>query len=154
VRPNQILAVSLPHSPLDAEDQAAVARVVGARLLTSYGLRTLDPLDPAYRPRYEGDVPSRDAAYHQGPAWAWLLPHYALALHRTGSDAATAQSLLEPLGDHLADAGLGTISELFDADPPHTPRGAPAQAWSVACVLDIWCRLERARRLEKGNHHG
>ncbi|MDP1904790.1 MAG: amylo-alpha-1,6-glucosidase [Pseudomonadota bacterium] len=154
VRPNQIFAVSLPHSPLDPADQKAVVHVVGARLLTSYGLRTLDPSDPAYRPRYEGDVPSRDAAYHQGPAWAWLLPHYALALHRTGSDAATAQSLLEPLGDHLADAGLGTISELFDADPPHTPRGAPAQAWSVACALDAWCRLERARRLEKGNHHG
>ena len=154
VRPNQILAVSLPHSPLDAEDQAAVARVVGARLLTSYGLRTLDPLDPAYRSRYEGDVPSRDAAYHQGPAWAWLLPQYALAVHSVTGDAAAAQSLLEPLADHLADAGLGTISELFDAEPPHTPRGAPAQAWSVACTLDAWCRLEEAKRQTKGNHHG
>jgi len=128
--------------------------VVGARLLTSYGLRTLDPLDPAYRSRYEGDVPSRDAAYHQGPAWAWLLPQYALAVHSVTGDAAAAQSLLEPLADHLADAGLGTISELFDAEPPHTPRGAPAQAWSVACTLDAWCRLEEAKRQTKGNHHG
>ncbi|PIX02166.1 MAG: glycogen debranching protein, partial [Hydrogenophilales bacterium CG_4_8_14_3_um_filter_62_83] len=96
----------------------------------------------------------RDAAYHQGPAWAWLLPQYALAVHSVTGDAAAAQSLLEPLADHLADAGLGTISELFDAEPPHTPRGAPAQAWSVACTLDAWCRLEEAKRQTKGNHHG
>ncbi len=151
VRPNQIFAVSLPHSPLDAEDQAAVARIVGSRLLTSCGLRTLDPLDPAYRSRYEGDVPSRDAAYHQGPAWAWLLPHYALALYKVSGDAAYAQSLLEPLADHLADAGLGSFSELFDAEPPHTPRGAPAQAWSVACALQAWCQLEQARN-ERERH--
>ncbi len=150
VRPNQVFAVSLPHSPLDAEVQAAVTRVVGARLAASYGLRTLDPSDPAYRPRYEGDVPSRDAAYHQGPVWAWLLPHYALAVFRVSGDAAQAQSLLEPLGDHLADAGLGTVSELFDAEPPHTPRGAPVQAWSVACALQAWCQLEQAR---KGHAH-
>jgi len=152
VRPNQILAVSLPHSPLDHGDQAAVVRIVGARLLTSYGLRSLDPADPGYRARYEGGVAERDAAYHQGTAWAWLLPHYALAVHRVTGDAALAQSLLEPFGDHLADAGLGTVSELSDADPPHTPRGAPSQAWSVACVLQAWCQLELARRSKLGNH--
>lgn len=145
VRPNQILAVSLAYSPLEAADQAAVVRGVGAHLLTSYGLRTLSPADPVYRPHYGGDVPTRDGAYHQGPAWAWLLPHYALALHRVSGDAAAAQSLLDPMADHLMDAGLGSISELFDAAPPHSPRGAPSQAWSVACVLDAWCRLEQAK---------
>ena len=150
LRPNQILAVSLAHSPLDPADQAAVVRTVGAHLLTSYGLRTLSPTDPAYQPHYGGDVPARDGAYHQGPAWAWLLPHYALALHRVSGDAAAALSLLDPLADHLMDAGLGTISELFDAAPPHTPRGAPAQAWSVACVLDAWCRLEQAKGTASG----
>ena len=153
VRPNQILTVSLPHSPLEPADQAAVVRVVGARLATSYGLRTLDPDDPAYVPCYTGDVHSRDAAYHQGPAWAWLLPHYALAVHRVTGDSVYAQSLLEPVADHLADAGLGTVSELFDAEPPHTPRGAPSQAWSVACTLDAWCRLEQARRSSLGHRH-
>lgn len=145
VRPNQVLAVSLTHSPLDRTTQQAVVRVVGERLLTSYGLRTLDPAEPGYRPRYEGDAQTRDAAYHQGPAWAWLLPHYALAVYRVMGDAGHAQTLLEPLSDHLADAGLGTLSELFDAEPPHTPRGAPSQAWSVACALDAWCRLEQAK---------
>lgn len=149
VRPNQIFAVSLTHTPLSRDQQAAVVRTVGNRLLTSYGLRTLDPADAAYQGRYEGGVRDRDAAYHQGPAWAWLLPHYALALYRAGGDAAEAQALLQPLADHLADAGLGTLSELFDAEPPHTPRGAPSQAWSVACTLQVWCLLERA----KGKNH-
>ncbi len=149
MRPNQIFAVSLTHSPLSRSEQAAVVRIVGERLLTSYGLRTLDPADVAYQARYEGGVRDRDAAYHQGSAWAWLLPHYALALHRVGGDAAAAQALLQPLADHLADAGLGSISELFDAEPPHTPRGAPCQAWSVACALQVWCLLERA----KGKNH-
>lgn len=146
IRPNQIFAVSLHHSPLGAEDQGRVVAVVGERLLTSHGLRTLDPADPAYRPRYEGGVAQRDGAYHQGPAWAWLLPHYALAWHRVHKDATAAQTLLEPLADHLLDAGLGTVSELFDAEPPHAPRGAPAQAWSVAGVLQAWCELEHARQ--------
>jgi 4-alpha-glucanotransferase len=145
IRPNQILAVSLAHSPLAPADQAAVVRTVGARLLTSYGLRTLDPADPAYRAHYQGGVAERDSAYHQGPAWAWLLGHYALAVYRVSGDAASAQSLLEPIADHLADAGLGTVSELFDAEPPHTPRGAPSQAWSVAGTLMAWCQLARAR---------
>lgn len=145
VRPNQIFAVSLAHSPLAPAEQAVVVRWVGARLLIPCGLRTLDPSDPDYHPRYTGDIPSRDAAYHQGPAWAWLLPHYALAVHRVTGDAANALALLEPLADHLTEAGLGTISELFDAEPPHTPRGAPSQAWSVACTLAAWCRLNAAR---------
>jgi 4-alpha-glucanotransferase len=153
IRPNQILAVSLYHSPLASADQAAVVRTVGARLLTSYGLRTLDPADPEYRAHYGGGVGERDCAYHQGPAWAWLLGHYALALHRVSGDARAAQAVLEPIADHLADAGLGTVSELFDAEPPHTPRGAPAQAWSVACTLMAWCQLERARQQASEGRH-
>ena len=148
LRPNQILAVSLAHSPLGLDEQAAVVRTVGERLLTSYGLRTLDPAHTDYRARYEGGVVERDSAYHQGPAWAWLLGHYAMALYRVSGDAQVALSLLQPLRDHLCDAGLGTISELFDADPPHTPRGTPSQAWSVACTLHAWCQLEQARRMQ------
>jgi 4-alpha-glucanotransferase len=146
VRPNQILAVSLTHSPLAAADQASVLQVVAHRLVTSYGLRTLDPAHPDYQGCYAGGVDVRDGAYHQGAAWAWLLGHYALAHYRTTGDATAALSLIEPLRDHLADGGLGTISELFDGDPPHRPRGAPAQAWSVGCTLQAWCRLEAARR--------
>lgn len=146
LRPNQIFAVSLAVSSLDPAAQAAVVRECGRVLLTSYGLRSLDPSHPDYRPCYEGDVRERDSGYHQGPVWAWLLGHYALAHYRVHCDDAAAQALLEPVRDHLFDAGLGTVSEIFDGDPPHTPRGAPSQAWSVACVLEAWWRLERAKR--------
>jgi predicted glycogen debranching enzyme len=146
VRPNQLLAVSLPHSPLDEETQAAVVAVCGRELLCSYGLRSLAPGSPEYRSQYQGSVWDRDGAYHQGTVWAWLLGHYAMAEYRVSGDAAAAQARLGPLEDHLADGGLGTVSEIFDAGPPHGPRGAPSQAWSVACTLEAWWRLERARR--------
>jgi len=145
LRPNQILAVSLPHTALDRAAQARVVAEVGRELLTSVGLRSLAPDHPDYRGRYLGGVWERDSSYHQGPVWAWLLPHYALAEFRVTGDAARAQSLLAPLGDHLRDAALGSISEIFDGDAPHTPRGAPSQAWSVACALEAWLRLERAK---------
>ncbi|MFO1423322.1 MAG: amylo-alpha-1,6-glucosidase [Candidatus Competibacteraceae bacterium] len=148
-RPNQIFAVSLPHSPLDAEIQQIVVRVCGRELLTSYGLRSLAPGHPDYRPRYLGGVWERDGGYHQGPVWAWLLGHYALAEYRVHGDAAAAQARLQPVRDHLLDAGLGTVSEILDGAPPHVPRGAPAQAWSVACVLEAWQRLERLKRLKR-----
>jgi predicted glycogen debranching enzyme len=145
IRPNQLLAVSLPASPLDPAVQRRVLDECGEALLTSYGLRSLRPGHRDYRGQYRGGVVERDGSYHQGPAWAWLLGHFALAHYRLNGDAAAAQGLLEPIADHLADAGLGQISEIFDGDPPHTPRGAPAQAWSVACVLEAWWRLQRAR---------
>ncbi len=145
-RPNQIFAVSLPHSPLDDETQRTVVRICGRELLTSYGLRSLAPGHPDYRPYYLGGVWERDGSYHQGPVWAWLLGHYALAEYRVHGDAATAQARLQPIRDHLLDAGLGTVSEILDGAPPHVPRGAPAQAWSVACVLEAWQRLERLKR--------
>ncbi len=150
IRPNQIFAVSLRHSPLDPVAQQAAVRVCGRELLTSYGLRSLAPRHAEFRPYYLGDVRERDSSYHQGPVWAWLLGHYALADHRVHGDAAAAQAWLEPIRDHLLDAGLGAISEIFDGAPPHQPRGAPAQAWSVACVLEAWQRLERSKRI---SHH-
>ena len=143
VRPNQIFAVSLPASPLDAATQRAVVELCGRRLLTSYGLRSLDPAHRDYQPTYAGGVWERDGAYHQGPVWAWLLGHYALAWHRVHGDASAAQQLLDPMHDHLTDAGLGSVSEIFDGAPPHAPRGAPCQAWSVACTLEAWWRLAR-----------
>lgn len=146
LRPNQILAVSLPFSPLSLDTQQAVVNVCGKALLTSYGLRSLSSDHSQYTARYGGGVRERDGAYHQGTVWAWLLGHYALAEYRVSQDVEKAFSRLEPIRDHLFDAGLGTVSEIFDADPPHHPRGAPAQAWSVACVLECWWRLERERR--------
>ena len=146
VRPNQIFAVSLPFTPLDRDTQALVVCQCGSELLTSYGLRSLSPSHADYKPYYGGSVWERDSSYHQGPAWGWLLGHYALAEYRVYGDAERAQARLEPLRDHLLDAGLGTVSELFDGTPPHAPGGAPSQAWSVACTLEAWWRLENAKR--------
>ena len=146
LRPNQIFAVSLPASPLDGDMQRRVLDRCGAALLTSYGLRSLAPDHPGYRGYYRGGVSDRDGSYHQGPVWAWLLGHWALAHYRVHGDPAAAQAWLEPIADHLCDAALGQVSEIFDGDAPHTPRGCPAQAWSVACVLEAWWRLEQAKR--------
>ena len=145
IRPNQIFAVSLWYSPLTPEQQCRVVAECGRELLTSVGLRSLARSHPDYRPHYQGDVWSRDGSYHQGPVWGWLLGHYALAEYRVSGNAALALSRLEPIADHLHDAALGTVSEIFDGSPPHKPRGAPAQAWSVACTLEAWWRLQRAK---------
>jgi predicted glycogen debranching enzyme len=146
VRPNQIFAVSLPHSPLACEQQAQIVALCGRQLLTSYGLRSLSPDHREYQPHYGGDPRHRDGAYHQGTVWGWLLGHYALAEYRVFGDAELAMARLEAMRDHLFDAGLGTISEIFDAAPPHQPGGAPSQAWSVACILEAWWRLDCAKR--------
>ena len=145
LRPNQVFAVSLPASPLDPPQQRAVIEAC-APLATPFGLRSLAPGDPAYRPVITGGVTERDGAYHQGTVWAWLLGHWALANYRVTGDAGAAQAILAGIAPHLADAGLGQISEIFDGDPPHTPRGCPAQAWSVACILEAWWKLERGKR--------
>jgi 4-alpha-glucanotransferase len=141
VRPNQILAVSLPHSPLAADNQAQVVTECRRQLLCSLGLRSLAPAHGDYRSAYVGDVTARDGAYHQGTAWTWLLGHYALAEYRVSGDAALVLARLAPIAEHLCDAGVGTVSEILDGDPPHHPRGAPAQAWSVACILEAWWRI-------------
>jgi 4-alpha-glucanotransferase len=144
LRPNQVFAVSLPASPLDPAQQRAVIAACEP-LVTPYGLRSLAPNDPAYCPVITGPPHQRDGAYHQGTVWAFLLGHWALANYRVTGDAAAAQRLLAGIEPHLSDAGLGQISEIFDGDPPHTPRGCPAQAWSVACTLEAWWKLERAK---------
>jgi predicted glycogen debranching enzyme len=145
LRPNQVFAVSLPASPLDPAQQRAVIAAC-APLATAYGLHSLAPSDPAYCPVITGPPHQRDGAYHQGTVWAFLLGHWALANFRVGGDAGAAQAVLAGIEPHLSDAGLGQVSEIFDGDPPHTPRGCPAQAWSVACVLEAWWKLERAKR--------
>jgi predicted glycogen debranching enzyme len=139
LRPNQILAVSLPYHPLQDQEKArSVVDAVARHLQSSYGLRTLSPRAPAYVPRYGGPPAARENAYHQGTAWAWLMGPFATAHFKVYGDAAKARSFLRPFSHHLADRGVGTISEIFDGDPPHTPRGCIASAWSVAQVLCGW----------------
>lgn len=145
LRPNQIFAVSLPHSPLGKQQQKSVVDACARALLTSHGLRTLAP---GYAPRYLGDPRQRDAAYHQGTVWAWLLGPFADAHYRVYGDSAAARSFLEPIGLHLAHGCTGSVSEIFDAEPPFTPRGCFAQAWSVAEVLRAWLDLRAARPSE------
>jgi predicted glycogen debranching enzyme len=139
IRPNQILAVSLPYSMLSPERTKQVVNVVQRHLLTPYGLRSLAPSDPQYRGRYTGDGASRDAAYHRGTVWPWLMGPFLTAYIKVngGSESARrkAEQWLAPLKEHIADAGLGQISEIFEGDAPHRPVGCIAQAWSVAEVL-------------------
>jgi predicted glycogen debranching enzyme len=139
IRPNQIFAVSLPYTMLRPERAKLVVDIVQQHLLTPYGLRTLAPSDPQYRGRYTGDPHSRDGAYHQGTVWPWLMGPFITAFIKVngGSQAARqqAETWLSSLKDHLADAGLGHISEIFDGDHPHRPVGCIAQAWSVAEIL-------------------
>lgn len=145
LRPNQLFAVSLPVSPLTPERQRAVVDVCARRLLTSHGLRSLDPADPAYIGRYSGGPRERDAAYHQGTVWGWLLGSFVLAHLRVYDDPAVAASYLEPMAAHLRIHGLGTASEIFDGDPPHAPRGCIAQAWTVAELLRAWLAVAARR---------
>jgi predicted glycogen debranching enzyme len=143
VRPNQIFAVSLPFPLLEGDDAAAVVQAVARTLLTSFGLRSLDPDDPAYRGTYGGNQYQRDTTYHQGPVWPWLMGAYVEAHQRVYHDTTVALDLLRPFADHLRDAGLGSISEIMEGDAPHLPCGCVAQAWSVAEVLRVWRNLER-----------
>jgi len=151
VRPNQIFAVSLPHSPLAGADQQNVVRVCRDQLLTAFGLRSLAPGSPAYHPHYGGGIMERDGGYHQGPVWAWLLGPFCLAMYRVHRDARAALDLLAAMRDALEDQAVGTIGEIFDGDPPHQPRGAPVQAWSVACTLDAWRLLRQSEQGTQGD---
>jgi glycogen debranching enzyme len=139
IRPNQIFAVSLPHRMLSMERARAVVHKVQEQLLTPMGLRTLAPSDPQYRGRYTAGPVERDGAYHQGTVWPWLLGAFITAyVTVNGGDAKArrqAKEWLAPLQEHLSQAGLGHISEIFEGDPPHRPCGCIAQAWSVAEVL-------------------
>jgi predicted glycogen debranching enzyme len=141
LRPNQIFAVSLPFQMLTPVHRVAVVRAVEAALLTPVGLRTLAPGDPGYLPRYRGGPVERDGAYHQGTVWPWLLGPFIRAYLRVfGNSAhnlAYCRGLLRGLEEHLGQACLGTVSEIFEAEPPHRPVGAPAQAWSVAELVHL-----------------
>jgi len=138
LRPNQIFAVSLPQSPLTPEQQRGVVEACGRSLLTSYGLRSLSPDDPQYIGRYGGDLAHRDGAYHQGTVWGWLLGPFAIAHMKVYNQPDRALSFLTPMAHHLHTHGMGSISEIFDGDPPFTPRGCIAQAWSVSETLRAW----------------
>ena len=135
LRPNQIFAVSLPASLLSNEQQKSIVAVCARHLLTSHGLRSLAPGEPGYTGHYGGSPRDRDAAYHQGTVWGWLLGPFALAHYRVYRNRDAALRFLEPLGRQIYAGGLGTLSEIFDGDAPFTPRGAIAQAWTVAEVL-------------------
>jgi predicted glycogen debranching enzyme len=144
LRPNQIFAVSLPHPVLARERWEAVVRSVRDNLLTPVGLRSLAPSDPEYKSRYFGDLRARDAAYHQGTVWAWLAgPFVDACLKVYPDDVAGARRALDGFVAHLDEACIGSISEVFDAEPPFTPRACIAQAWSVAEVLRAWIVLAR-----------
>ncbi len=140
LRPNQVIACALPYALLSTKQTKSILGIAEARLLTEYGLRTLGPEHPAYRGRYEGDVPARDAAYHQGTVWPWLMGPYLRAYRAAyGNNAATRAYMrkhLQPLIDHLMQDG--SIAEIFDGDAPQRPRGCIAQAWSHAQVLECW----------------
>lgn len=144
LRPNQLLALGLTHAPVGNERARAMVTVCARHLLASLGLRTLAPGDSRYAGHFGGAPHVRDAVYHQGTVWAWLIGPFVSAHFRTFGDAETARSFLLPFEHHLADGCLGTIGEVFDGDPPHTPAGCPAQAWSVAEVLRAWIEVQDA----------
>jgi len=141
-RPNQVLAISLAHPVLAQGRWAAVMRTIRDSLLTPVGLRSLAPGDREFKPKYFGDLRARDAAYHQGTVWAWLVGPFVDAwLKVYPDDPAGARRALDGFVPQLDDACIGSISEIFDAEPPFTPRGCIAQAWSVAEVLRVWVKL-------------
>jgi predicted glycogen debranching enzyme len=135
-RPNQIFAISLPHPVLEPNRWRPVVDVVRSKLLTPVGLRSLSSDHPSYRAQYYGDLRARDAAYHQGTVWAWLLGPFVDAWLKVSSDDRDlSREMLDGISAHLNEACIGSISEIFDAEPPFTPRGCIAQAWSVAEIL-------------------
>jgi predicted glycogen debranching enzyme len=143
LRPNQLLAISLDFPVLDSRRWKAVLDQVVTNLLTPVGLRSLAPAHPDYKASYDGDLRARDAAYHQGTVWAWLIgPFIDAWLRAHPYDKAAAYKYLEGFEPHLSEAGIGSISEIFDAEPPYHPRGCIAQAWSVAEVLRCLVKLE------------
>jgi predicted glycogen debranching enzyme len=150
IRPNQLFAISLPHPILDPKRWKPVVDVVHEKLLTPYGLRSLAPGHPDYQPQYFGDLRARDLAYHQGTVWPWLIGPFVDAWRRVyPSRVEELRPIAISLGQHLASACIGTISEIFDAEPPYTPRGCCAQAWSVAEVLRLMTVLGPSMRRDQ-----
>jgi glycogen debranching enzyme len=152
IRPNQIFAISLKNSMISQRHAEEILQVVERELLTPRGLRTLSPGNPQYRGRYEGAPSSRDSVYHQGTVWPWLMGPYITAYVRTfglKAGRAVVDEWLTRFEEHLVEACLGQVSEIFDGDAPHTPRGCVAQAWSVAELLraaeDVYATEPSAR---------
>lgn len=142
IRPNQVFAVSLPYTMLDAEQMRAVVSTVQSHLLTPYGLRTLSPSDPLYSPFYRGDSDERDSAYHQGLVWPWLAGHFGEALLRQAEDKIGTKAFLRKyfkpiLRSFPDDFGIGSVPELYTGNPPHLAKGTIAQAWSVAEAIRL-----------------
>jgi predicted glycogen debranching enzyme len=139
VRPNQVVACSVRYKMLSEEQQLDVLKTIKRHLLTPKGLRTLSPQNPLYKGRYEGDQPTRDAAYHQGTVWPWMLEHYVKARFDVQGDkfTETAEEILSRFEEDIDSYGIGSIAEIYDGDPPHAQRGAISQAWSVGAVLRI-----------------
>jgi predicted glycogen debranching enzyme len=155
LRPNQIFAVTLAPELLDDNQTRAVVATCARHLLTPVGLRSLAPSDPRFASRYHGGPRERDSVYHQGTVWSWLSGPFAFAHYRAFGNATHSLALLEGMGAHLGEACLGTLSEIFDGQPPHTPRGCFAQAWSVSETLRAWhaltklnSRAERSRLVQ------
>ncbi|MCM2310836.1 MAG: amylo-alpha-1,6-glucosidase, partial [Steroidobacteraceae bacterium] len=148
-RPNQVLAVALPHALLDAGRARCVVDACLDGLWSPVGLRSLDPRDRAYLPTYRGGPLQRDGAYHQGTVWSWLAGPFALAHYRAHGDAARARRFLDGFADHLREACLGQVSEIFDGDAPYAARGCFAQAWGVAEILRAWRELDECEAEER-----
>lgn len=146
VRPNQVIALSVPNSPLENRMMEAVLKIVKRELLTPRGLRTLSPKNPMYKGIYEGDQETRDKAYHQGTVWPWLLGPYGDALLRVFGTSALPElrKLVWSFEEEMNQHGVGSISEIYDGDPPHRGRGAISQAWSVAEVLRMMYVIENS----------
>jgi predicted glycogen debranching enzyme len=150
IRPNQIIAASMEYSPIDEEIKLAVLKIVEKFLLTSRGLRSLSPTDEKYIGIYEGNQEKRDSSYHQGTVWPWLLEHYCeayLNIQKT-CGIPCIQKIVDGFEPTMFEHGIGTISEIYDGDPPHHPKGAISQAWSVAALLRIIQKIESLKQNE------
>ncbi|GAB4301239.1 MAG: glycogen debranching enzyme N-terminal domain-containing protein [Marinilabiliales bacterium] len=151
VRPNQVFATSLKYSPLSEDQKHLVLYKIEKELLTPKGLRTLSPKNPAYKPKYGGNQEQRDMAYHQGTVWPWLLGHFAegyLKIHEK-SGVAFIEKLYNGFEEDMKVHGIGSISEVYDGDPPHNPGGAISQAWSVAEILRMKTLIDKYKRKRK-----
>jgi glycogen debranching enzyme len=151
VRPNQIFAASLPYSPLNDDQRKGVLDRIQSELLTPRGLRTLSPRNPAYKPEYSGGPAERDLAYHQGSVFPWLFGHFAeawLNLYEQ-SGVAFITKLYQGFEEVMPEHGIGTISELYDGDPPYRPSGAISQAWSVSELLRVHHLLEDTKKVKE-----
>jgi glycogen debranching enzyme len=147
LRPNQVLAVSLPRAVLHPDRWRPVVDATARQLLTPVGLRTLDPGHPDYKATYDGDIRARDSAYHQGTVWPWLMGPFVDAWLKTYPERGDeARAMVRGLYAHLGEAGIGTLSEIFDAEEPFTARGCIAQAWSVAELIRATASLAAAER--------